>query len=169
MTAIQVFSAVAALVGALGVGALLLPRHVSVERAATLAAQPADVLRLAASNAGYQRFNPYRDSDPGLSIALFGPDSGVGSGFRFEGREGRGTQTVAAVETDAVRYAIDLGRMGRPTQTIRAEARDGGAHVTWTMQADMGFNPVARVMGLFLDRLVGPTFERGLANLEAAA
>ena len=169
MTLTHLLVAAGALFLLLGAGALMLPRHVRVERAATLDADAEAILALAASGAGYQRFNPYRDTDPDLAITLFGPETGVGSGFRFEGREGRGTQTVSAVAPGAVHYLIDLGPMGRPAQTIRAEARAQGAHVTWTMQADTGFNPVARVMGLFLDRMVGPTLERGLAKLETAA
>lgn len=169
MTLFQILAGGATLVALLAASPLLLPRHVHVDRQAMIDADARSVLALAASGEGYQRFNPYKTTDPDLSISLFGPASGVGSGFRFEGREGRGTQTVSEITPDAVRYSIDLGPMGQPVQTIRAEARDGGTRVTWSMTADMGFNPVARVMGLFMDRMVGPTFERGLANLEAVS
>ena len=161
------------LVGAGGLATLgLLPfafsRHVHVERSAVLDASPSDVLALAASNAGYQRFNPYCDVDPNLKIELFGPDAGVGSGFRFEGKDGRGTQTVAAVEDDAVTNAIDLGTMGTPTQRVTVEPVAGGTRVTWSMYADLGRNPIARVFGLFMDRMMGTIFERGLRNLGTA-
>ena len=152
----------------LGLLPFALRRHVHVERSAVLDASPAAVLALAASNAGYQRFNPYCDVDPGLTITLFGPESGVGSGFRFEGKEGRGTQVVAAVDTDAITYAIDLGAMGKPTQRLAVEAFDGGTRVTWSMDADLGRNPIARVFGLFMDRMIGATFERSLRNLDNA-
>ena len=148
---------------------LLLPRHVTVERAAALDGRtPADVLALAASNQGYQRFNPYRSADPDLRIDLFGPTSGVGSGFKFNGREGRGSQVVTRVTDTAVDFAIDLGAMGKPAQRIAIERTETGTRVTWSMRMDLGFNPVARVMGLFMDRMVGPVFERGLANLQAS-
>lgn len=149
-------------------GTLLLPRHVHVERSATLAAAPEAVLALAASNTGFQRFNPYLSADPALNIAPFGPETGVGSGFAFDGRDGKGTQVVADVSDTAVRYDIDLGPMGKPTQTIAAMPVDAGVVVTWSMDADMGFNPVGRVMGLFLDGMMGQTFEQGLGNLAAA-
>ncbi|RVT86933.1 polyketide cyclase [Rhodobacteraceae bacterium CCMM004] len=169
MTLMQILAGSAAVVAVLVASTLLLPRHVHVERQAVIDADAAAVLALAASGEGYQRFNPYSSTDPDLSITLFGPASGVGSGFHFAGKEGKGSQTVSAVTGGTVHYQIDLGAMGRPQQTIRAEPRADGAHVTWSMQADMGFNPVGRVMGLFMDRMVGPTFERGLANLETAA
>ena len=169
MTLMQILAASAGVLAVVLAATWLLPRQIHVERQAAIKADPATVLALAASGEGYQRFNPYKSTDPALEIALFGPPSGVGSGFRFAGKEGKGSQTVSAVTGDAVHYRIDLGSMGKPSQTIRAEPNDGGAHVTWSMQADMGFNPIARVMGLFMDRMVGPTFERGLANLEAVA
>lgn len=149
-------------------GALLLPRHVHVKRQATLDAAPSAVLALASSNEGYQRFNPYRSTDPALKIAPFGPVSGVGSGFAFEGKDGKGKQTVAAVGPDSVRYDIDMGAMGQPRQAITAVPDGGGSRVTWTMDMDLGFNPLARVFGLFMDRMVGKTFEKGLDNLAAA-
>jgi hypothetical protein len=169
MTLLQILAASGAAVAVLAASTLLLPRQVHVERQALIDADARAVLALAASGEGYQRFNPYRFTDPDLSITLFGPASGVGSGFHFAGKDGKGSQTVAAITGDAVHYQIDLGPMGKPLQTIRAEPKDGGAHVTWSMQADMGFNPIGRVMGLFMDRMVGPTFERGLANLQTAA
>ena len=169
MTLLQILAASAGVLALVVACALLLPRHILVTRKALIGADAQAVLALAASGEGYQRFNPYKSGDPALKITLFGPPSGVGSGFHFAGKDGKGSQTVSAVTADAVHFDIDLGPMGKPKQTIRAEPHDGGAKVTWDMQADMGFNPIARVMGLFMDRMVGPTFERGLANLETAA
>ena len=169
MTLMQILAALAGTLAMVAASTLLLPRQIHVERQALIEADAATVLALAASSEGYQRFNPYKSTDPALKITLFGPSSGAGSGFHFAGRQGKGSQMVSAITDDAVYYRIDLGPMGKPSQTIRAEPRDGGATVTWSMQADMGFNPIGRVMGLFMDRMVGPTFERGLANLETAA
>ena len=147
----------------------LAPRNVHVERSAVLDATPAQILALAASNEGYQQFNPYKATDPDLKIAFFGPSSGVGSGFSFEGKEGKGTQTVAQISESSVTYAIDLGPMGTPTQRLHVEPTDSGTRVTWSMDADMGLNPIARVIGLFMDGMMGKTFDTGLERLSNAA
>lgn len=149
-------------------GTFLLPRHIHVERQATLDATPAEILALAASNTGYQRFNPYRSSDPDLKITHFGPDAGVGSGFHFDGTDGKGSQVVSAINPGSVRYDIDLGAMGQPVQKIAAMPAEDGSTVTWSMDMDLGFNPVARIFGLFMDGMVGKTFEQGLDNLASA-
>jgi len=74
-----------ALVAFVAIAPLALPRTVNVERDASISGDhSAEILALAASNEGYQRFNPYHNTDPDLKIEPFGPPSGVGSGFRFE-------------------------------------------------------------------------------------
>lgn len=156
-----------ALIAAIALGAFLLPRRVIVTRQADVAARPEEVIARAASTQGFQSFNPYAETDPALKITPFGPASGVGSGFRFEGKEGKGTQTVTAVSQDSVTHQIDLGAMGKPVQTIRAEATPEGSRVTWSVASDMGYNPVFRIFGLFMDRMLGQTYERGLRNIQA--
>lgn len=147
----------------------LLPRHIEVERQAQVTRSANDILALAASNEGYQTFNPYRSADPALKIELFGPNQGVGSGFHFDGKDGKGQQTVAEVTPTTVHYNIDLGAMGQPVQTITAMPVDRGSHVTWRMEMDLGRNPVARIFGLFMDGMIGKTFEQGLMNLNTSA
>ena len=153
----------------LAVATLALPRHVSIERTVMIDVAPEAVIELAASNTGYQTFNPYKDLDPDLKVEMFGPGSGVGSGFSFESKDGAGQQTVASVTADQVTFDLDLGPLGQPTQAISAIAVDGATEVTWTMDMDLGMNPVFRVMGLFMDDMIGPNFELGLANIADVA
>ena len=158
----------AAAICALTAATYLLPRHITVERSATIGATPSDILTLAASNSGYQAFNPYKTADPDLKIEHFGPERGVGSGFAFDGKDGKGTQVVADITDSRVTYAIDLGAMGKPTQKITATPGANGTHVVWSVEADMGLNPIARVIGLFMDGMMGKTLDQGLINLEQA-
>jgi hypothetical protein len=149
-------------------GTMLLPPHVSVERSAVISGDPAKIIALAASNEGYQRFNPYKTKDANLKIELFGPASGVGSGFRFNSKDGSGSQIVTAVNENSVAYAIDLGSMGKPTASISVLPQGMKTKVTWRTDMDVGFNPIGRVFGLFMDGMLGKTFDIGLKNIEAA-
>lgn len=157
------------IVAAIALIALLLPRKVVVTRHADVDMHPEDIIARVASTEGFQSFNPYCTTDPELKITPFGPTSGEGSGFRFEGKEGKGTQTVTSVTATRVTHLIDLGAMGKPVQTIEAKATGTGARVTWTVTSDMGFNPVFRIFGLFMDRMLGKTYELGLNNIKALA
>jgi hypothetical protein len=49
------------------------------------------------------------------------------------------------------------------------ERTAAGTRVTWTDRGDVGGNPLMRWMALAMDPMMGPTFEKGLADLEAAA
>lgn len=158
-----------AIITAVALIALLLPRTVVVTRNADVDLSPEDVIARVASTEGFQTFNPYCTTDPDLKITPFGPTEGVGSGFRFEGKEGKGTQTVTEVTATSVTHLIDLGAMGKPVQTIEAKPYAGGTRVTWTVTSDMGFNPVFRIFGLFMDRMLGKTYELGLKNIKALA
>ncbi len=170
MTIATLAASGAALIAALAAAPLALPGAVHVKRSAVIDAAPETLFRLIASNEGYQRFNPYVEADPDLRIALHGPAFGVGSGFDFEGKDGKGTQVVAAMEENrSVTMDIDLGAMGRPTQTFLLEPEGGGTRVTWGMDMAFGMNPVGRVIGLFMDRMVGGTYEAGLAKLAVVA
>ncbi len=148
----------------------LLPSSTVVERSAVLDASAEKIFSLIASNAGYQRFNPHKAKDPDLRIDLHGPDRGVGSGFAFVGQDGRGTQTITAVqENQSVTMLIDLGPMGKPVTTFRLEPADDGTRVTWSTRTDFGINPFGRVLALFLDGMLGADYELGLKMLGDAA
>ena len=42
----------------------------------------------------------------------------------------------------------------------------GTVQLTWWMNADMGNNPINRIMGIFLNKLVGKDFDKGLKSLK---
>ena len=164
------FAIAASLAALVGVAPLALPSRVLVERSATIDASPAEVFALVNSNRGFQQFNPYLDADPDLDIFLSGPEFGPGSAFAFDGRDGKGTQTITSIQQDRqVVMQIDLGARGRPLQTFDLTPTAGGTAVRWSVDSDLGLNPVARIFGLFLEGMVGPTIERGLENLSTAA
>jgi hypothetical protein len=152
----------------LAAGTMLLPRHVTVERSASITGDPAAILALAASNEGYQTFNPYKNMDPNLKTEMFGPASGIGSGFKFESKDGAGSQTVTAVTANSVSYQLDLGSMGKPLSSISTAPDGDKTRVTWRTDMDLGMNPIGRVFGLFMDGMLGPTYETGLKNIETA-
>lgn len=144
-----------------------LPSSVRFERHRTMAASPSAILEVLGSGAGYQKMNPYKDADPNLNITLLGPERGIGSGFAFKGKDGTGTQTIIAMEEGrSVTMLIDMGAMGKSTHTYLLKPAEGGTTVTWRLDAAFGMNPIGRIFGLFLERMLGSTMERGLCNLD---
>jgi Polyketide cyclase / dehydrase and lipid transport len=158
-----------AIIGGVVAAGFLAPDHVVVTRQAVTTATPTAVIRLASSSDGYQTFNPYKAADPALKITAFGPASGVGSGFNFDGKDGKGSTTIVAQTSTRVDYQIKLDGMGAPTQAIQTKVTPAGTHIEWSMRMEFGNNPAMRLMGLMMPSMMGPTLEDGLSNLKKVA
>ncbi len=144
-------------------------RYTTVTRTGHTDAPAEQIIALVSCTEGFTKINPHLTADPKLEITPIGEAVGVGSGFAFRGKNGKGTQTVAQVSDGAVDYAIDMGSMGRCTQRIAAVASErGGSDIEWTMVLDAGGNPLLRIFGMMAGRVVGPTLETGIRNLSAA-
>jgi Polyketide cyclase / dehydrase and lipid transport len=165
-TVLKVSAYSVAALATLGLATLALPRHVHVQRSAVVAAAPEALFALLSSSRGFNRFNPFLEADPQLQISFSGPESGVGAAFAWHSRKNEGSQTIVQTEANhSVQMQLDLGPMGRPIQRFELQATSGGTRVTWHQHADMGYNPIARVIGLTLDGYLGPIYERGLVKL----
>ena len=64
-------------------------------------------------------------------------------------------------------YFPDFGTTSRGD--LRFVAEGSGTRVTWTMDGDMGSNPLFRWFALFADGMVGQDFEAGLTHLKELA
>jgi hypothetical protein len=42
----------------------------------------------------------------------------------------------------------------------------GKTKIIWTFDTEAGANPLFRIMGKFMDKMVGPDFEKGLGKLK---
>lgn len=145
---------------------LFLPKAVTVTRQLNLNSTPAKVFPIISSNKGFQLFNPYKHADAELKVAFSGPDNGVGSSFSFSGKEGKGKQTITALQTnESVTSEIDLGAMGKPIQTFQLTPTATGTQMTWATTMNFGYNPIGRIMGLFMDNMLGKRYEQGMELL----
>jgi uncharacterized protein YndB with AHSA1/START domain len=152
---------------------LFLPQTARVERSITIAASPDAVFELVDGFGRFNEWSPWAGLDPQTRYTYSGPETGVGARMEWASDNpdvGKGSQEVVAVETDAsVTNQLDLG-MGKPSMaTIRLVPEGTGTRVTWTLDSDFSDSIVGRYFGLMLDRMVGPDYEKGLAQLKAIA
>jgi uncharacterized protein YndB with AHSA1/START domain len=162
-----------AVVGVLG-AALTKPDSFRVERSATMAVPPEAVYQQVADFKAWDRWSPWAKLDPAMQVHLGGPAGGPGSTYHWTGNdevgEGRMTITEAAPPS---RLAIKLEFIkpfASTNDTVFTFAPEGGGtRVTWSMA---GQNPfMSKVMMVFMDfdTMIGKDFEKGLAQLAAAA
>ncbi|HEX4823815.1 MAG TPA: SRPBCC family protein [Candidatus Polarisedimenticolaceae bacterium] len=156
-----------------GVG-MLLPRMVHVERQVTIGAPQATVYALIDGFRPFPKWSPWQHKDPNMKVTLEGPEFGVGAKQSWTGDPktvGTGTQEV--VEAKAPELVVwKLVFQGYPPAEARmtlSQAAAGGTQVVWGMDNDMGAGPVGRYFGLMMDKMIGPDFDQGLANLKSVA
>jgi hypothetical protein len=159
-----------ALLAGLTILVLLLPSSRRVERSIVVAADPGVVFQILNSQRGFDSVNPFRDDDPALKTSFSGPETGIGAAMAWESKNGNGSQTIVSTEPGrSVVMQLDLGAQGRPTQTFLLTPEGEGVRVTWRLDAEFGFNPIGRIVGQFMDGMLGPVYERGLNKIKAAA
>jgi hypothetical protein len=107
-----------------------------------------------------------------MKIEYGGPAAGTGARWSWRSdSEGNGTmEFTEAVEGQRLVYRLafpDMGMQSTGQMTIVPEGN--GVRVSWSNEGDMGANPLNRWFGAFMDKLVGPDFDEGLANLKKLA
>jgi uncharacterized protein YndB with AHSA1/START domain len=170
---VKVIVLVLAAVGALlFLGGLALPGRFHIERSVVSSAPPAKAYALVADPHHWKQWTVWNRRDPAMAITYFGNPAGANSGWAWQSKtEGDGKMTLTAVTSDQ-RVAYDLyfpDMDSTSTGELRFEPAAAGTRITWTMDGDMGANPLMHWMALMMDRMVGPDFEGGLANLKALA
>lgn len=106
---------------------------------------------------------------PDMKYSFAGPASGVGASYNWEGKSsGSGDLKITNVDLNKrLDYELNFEH-GKHLSTgaIVIEPQDGRSKVTWFNEGDLGWNPVSRVFGLMMDRMMGPDLEEGLRKLK---
>ena len=149
----------------------LLPREVRVERSVEIDASPQAVFAMVNDFQQFNRWQPWALIDPSTRYVFEGPDTGAGSRmiwYSAHPQVGDGMQEILeSLPYSRVRALLDFGTGGMAYADYLIDAREGGSVLTWTLETDMGGNPVGRYVGLMMDGMIGPSYEQGLSNLKA--
>jgi hypothetical protein len=151
-------------------GAYLVPAKWEVTRSRVVPAAPGAIHAYVADFAKWPAWSPFDHEDPEMRITVGATSAGVGAQRSWTSETmGNGSQTIVAADA-AKGMACDLAIEGFPTFRVEFayEPVAGGTKVTWTDRGESGMNPLHRWFTLLMEPMLGPTFEKGLANLEAA-
>ena len=154
-------------------GAFLLPATTTVERSADIRSPACNVYVLLDGYGWWNDFSPWAGIDPATTYSYEGPSVGVGSRMIWASEDpnvGSGNMEITVAQPcSSLAHAIDFGQQGKAMATWTLTPTDGGVTATWNLVSEHGMNPVARIFGLLLDGLIGPDYEKGLAQLKALA
>jgi len=161
-----------AVVIVLAVVGLILPRHVEVKRSVAIN-RPASLVYAAVNSfVLFPKWSPWQDLDPNMSQSTQGPRDGVGAKLVWKGNDkvGSGTQVITASAADkSVASDLDFGDMGTAKSLMTLTPDGNMTRVTWTVDVDMGANPIGHYIGLTMDGMLGKDFASGLNKLKTLA
>jgi hypothetical protein len=158
------------------VGAFLSPKS-HMERSVVVNAQPAAIFQQINSFKNFNKWSPFMEKDPNTTTTFEGPEAGVGAKMSWQSKElGDGSQwIIESAENKHLKTGLSFADFdGTFTSDINLEPVDGGTKVTWTYDGDvsdagMTSSIMGKIMGKFMDSMMGPDFERGLSKLKTVA
>ena len=146
------------------------PADFRVERSATLTASPAALFEQVNDHHKFAVWNPFMKLDPNVKNTYSGPDSGVGAVCSWDGNSdiGAGSSTITESKPgELVRMRMDWKRPMESTSTVDFTFKPQGDKtiVTWAMYGKNGF--IGKAVSIFMscEKMCGPPFEQGLADL----
>ena len=153
-------------------GGVFISSAYKVERSAVINAPPGKIYDLVVEPKQWTKWSVWNQRDPNMKITYKGPPFGMGSKWEWVSKtEGSGSMEFTRVEPDrAVEYSLSFPEYNmRSTGAITLEPSGAATKVTWNAAGDLGKNPLKHYLALVMDRMIGPDFEGGLANLKALA
>jgi len=144
-----------------------------VERSTLIDAPAAAIFAHIDDFRAWAEWSPYEKMDANLAKTFSGPTSGLGSAYAWVGKKS-GSGRMEIVQSQAPSKVVIKLDFSKPmtahnTAEFTLEPQGERTKVTWVMHGPNTF--MSKVMGLFfsMDKLVGPQFDEGLANLKALA
>lgn len=168
----KILIAAALLIVVFAVIVAMQPSEFRVARGALISAPPAAVFSKVNDLRTWQEFSPWAKLDPNAEITFSGPETGTGSSFAWAGNSEVGEGRMTIVESrphELIRFKLEFVKPFEGTSIAEFTFNEQGAQteVVWSMSGRNNF--FFKAVGLFLDceKMMGPQFEQGLANLKA--
>ena len=119
-------------------------------------------------------WSPWAKLDPNAKVTFSGPQSGQGASFTWDGNDkiGAGTMTITASKpNERVSTRTDFVKPFAGTSNADFVFSQIGerTNVIWTMTGTHNFIGKAMCLVMSMEKMLGPDFEKGLAQLKQAA
>lgn len=150
------------------------PSEFRIARSTAISAPPAVVFAQVNNLHKWQDWSPWAKLDPNAKLTYSGPDAGTGASYTWSGNDQIGEGRMMVTESkpnDLVRFKLDFLKPFQATNVAEFTFVPKGdqTEVTWSMSGHCNF--LMKTIGLFMDcdKMVGPEFEKGLANLKSVS
>lgn len=149
---------------------LFLPSKVHCERCITIDASASKVFEQINAFQNWVYWSPWAEKDPDMKNVYSGTNNGVGNITQWSGNKMVGTgrmEIVKSIPNSEMRFNLQYGKNPKasPAGFLLSEV-NGKTSITWFIDIDFGMFLPGRYFGLFFDKMLGPDYEKGLANLK---
>lgn len=149
-----------------------LPSKVHVERSREFAVKSEVLFPYFNNYHLWNKWNPWFELDPNMKLSYAGPEAGEGAYYSWDSyvREaGSGSMliTISKPNELVINQLEFKGQGSAMSKASFATTASGGTKLTWSLDSDMGMNPIAKYMGVFfMDKMIGASYEKGFNNLQ---
>ena len=150
------------------------PDSFRVQRSAVVEAPPEEVFEIINDLTQWGRWSPYDGRDPQMQKEYFGPKSGVGAQYAWNGNNQVGAGKMTIIESkpgELVGMKLEFSRPFKCCNDVNftLEPVSRGTKVSWIMDGKNTFFSKAMSLVMSMDKMCGPDFEKGLASLNEVA
>ncbi len=143
-------------------------------RSATIAAPPAAVFALVNDFHKWDAWSPWAKIDPAMKTAYEGTPAGEGAIYTWSGNKdaGAGRMTIAGStpnEIIGIKLEFTKPFAATNTTTFTFQPAGNGTIVNWSMSGNKSFIEKAVCLVMDMEKMVGPDFEKGLAQMKTLA
>jgi hypothetical protein len=149
------------------------PDSFRVQRTVLINAPPDKVFPLVNDIKAWTAWSPYEKKDPAMKRTYGAVTAGKGATYAWEGDKNVGQGSMEIVESGPRKIAIKLDFL-KPFEAHNIgefifEPKGDSTAVTWAIYGPSPY--MSKVVGTFMniDDMIGRDFEKGLADLKAAA
>jgi hypothetical protein len=148
------------------------PPDFRLSRSATMAAAPADVFAEVNDFHRWDNWSPWAKIDPAMKVTYDGPPSGEGAAYSWDGNNKAGAGKMTITKSQPTKQIVIRLEFLKPFKATNQaefafEPKGSDTQVTWTMTGTKNFMMKAVHLMMNMDKMVGPDFEKGLAQMKA--
>jgi Polyketide cyclase / dehydrase and lipid transport len=170
--------AIIGVVVVVAIGGILLyaatkPDSFRVQRTVLISAPPNKVFPLINDIKAWTVWSPYEKKDPAMKRTYGAVTAGKGATYAWEGDKNVGQGSIEMIESGPRKIVIKLDFL-KPFEAhnmgeFLLEPKGDSTSVTWAIYGPSPY--MSKVVGTFMniDDMIGRDFEKGLADLKAAA
>jgi hypothetical protein len=154
----------------LGAVSFLLPSKFSIERSINIKANKEAVFEQINNLQNWEKWTFWMNIDTTMELKFFGNEKGEGAGFEWKSDKsevGSGNLTIITSKPcDSIHAEIEFKHKVKADAYYLFIDSASETKVIFIFKLNLGNNPIARYLGLFMRKRIGKDLENSLVNLK---